>query len=100
MADYKIQMRDGAGNKQYPVTLVDAVVDGNGRPLTQILSTYTHTQGSASSEWVINHGLGKYPSVTIVDSAGSVVHGDVIYDNDQRLTVRFTSAFSGKAYLN
>jgi hypothetical protein len=62
--------------------------------------TYIYNQMVSSSEWVILHSLGSYPSVTIVDSAGSVVVGDVIYTSSEELRVLFNSAFSGLAYLN
>lgn len=61
---------------------------------------YIHLQSSPSATWVVNHGLGKYPSVTIVDSAEEEVIGEVIYTNSNTLTVKFTAAFSGKAYIN
>lgn len=64
------------------------------------ITTYTHAQNSASSRWDIDHGLGRFPSVSIVDSAGSLIYGDVTYNDENSLTVTFTSAFSGKAYLN
>lgn len=63
-------------------------------------TTYTHTQNSASERWEIDHGLGRFPSVSVVDSAGSLIYGDVTYNDENTLTVTFTSAFSGKAYLN
>ena len=63
-------------------------------------ATYTHTQSSASATWTINHNLNCFPSVTIVDSAGSVVIGDVSYTNANTLVVTFVAAFGGKAYLN
>lgn len=59
-----------------------------------------HTQGSASSSWTINHNLGFYPNVTVVDSGGSIVEGEISYTNSNSLTVTFSSAFSGKAYLS
>ncbi len=62
--------------------------------------TYTHTQVGASSAWVAVHNLGKYPSVTVVDSGGTTVIGDVVYDSVNQLTINFTTAFSGSAYLN
>lgn len=62
--------------------------------------TYIHIQSSPSSEWTINHNLQKYPSVSIVDSAGSFVVGDVIYTDINSLRIIFSSGFSGKAYLN
>jgi hypothetical protein len=61
---------------------------------------YTHHQTSASREWLVCHNLGKYPSVTVVDSAGSVVVGDIAYLNTEELIIRFTSEFSGRAFLN
>lgn len=64
------------------------------------LATYIHVQSSASQIWNIEHGLGKFPSVSVVDSAGTLVYGDVAYNDDNTLTINFTAAFSGKAYLN
>jgi hypothetical protein len=61
---------------------------------------YTHVQGSASAIWVVAHGLGKRPSVTVVDSAGDPVEGTVAYADANNLTITFSAAFSGEAYLN
>lgn len=61
---------------------------------------YVHSQNVASKEWDIIHNLDKYPSVTVVDSARSIVIGEVIYNDMNSLTIRFNGAFSGKAYLN
>ena len=61
---------------------------------------HMHRQDSASDTWIINHNLDKYPSVSVVDSAGNVVIGEVIYNNANQLTIKFTAAFSGRAYLN
>jgi hypothetical protein len=61
---------------------------------------HIHTQTSASSSWSITHGLGKFPSATVVDSAGSEVIGEVNYTDNNNLTITFTAPFSGKAYLN
>ena len=60
---------------------------------------FIFTQASSSSTWVITHPLGGYPSVTIVDSAGTQVIGEVKYDSETQVTVIFTAAFSGFAYL-
>ena len=62
--------------------------------------TYVHRQDTASSTWVIVHGLGKFPSVTVVDSGNSVVVGTVTYDSPNQVTITFEASFSGKAYLN
>lgn len=60
---------------------------------------HTHTQGTAATIWTINHALGGFPSVTIVDSAKTVVFGEVNYVSTTQVVVNFTSAFSGYAYL-
>lgn len=62
--------------------------------------TFTHTQGAASDVWVITHNLGKRPSVTVQDSANDAVDGDVVYNDSNTLTITFSAAFSGFAYLN
>lgn len=63
-------------------------------------ATYVHKQILASAEWVINHDLGRYPSVTTVDSTGTEYEGAVSYDNNRRLRIAFSAPFSGEAYLN
>lgn len=61
---------------------------------------YFHVQSTASTEWIINHNLGKYPSVTVIDSAGTEVNGEVNYTSLNTVTIKFSAAFSGKATLN
>lgn len=61
---------------------------------------YTHTQAIASSTWNITHNLGKFPSVTIVDSAGDERDAEVKHINNNSLIIIFLSANSGKVYLN
>lgn len=63
-------------------------------------STYIHNQIEPSDTWTISHNLGKYPSVSVVDTSGTIVAGDVNYVDNNRLTISFIGAFSGKAYLN
>ena len=61
---------------------------------------YTHEQRTAAAVWEIVHNLGKYPSVTVVDSGGSVVVGEVQYIDTRSLIITFSAAFAGSAYLN
>lgn len=61
---------------------------------------FTYTQLSAASTWNITHNLGKFPSVSVVDSGNNVVIGDIQYTNTNELTITFNASFSGKAYLN
>jgi hypothetical protein len=60
---------------------------------------HIHTQSVASATWVITHELGGHPSVTVVDSAGTAVFGEVQYDSTTQVTILFTVPFSGLAYL-
>ena len=67
--------------------------------------TYTHNQSSTSDTWVITHNLHRFPSVTVVDSADTIVQGTVVYNSNKQLTITFFEggsalAFQGKAYLN
>jgi hypothetical protein len=66
---------------------------------TQIIA-YTHSQTAVSSTWVIEHNLSFQPSVQVVDSAGSTVEGVVNYNSSSQLTVQFSVALSGTAYLS
>jgi hypothetical protein len=64
------------------------------------VTTYLHNQSTPSNIWNIEHNLDKYPSVTVVDSGGSVVEGEVDYIDRNNITLTFSGAFSGRAYLN
>lgn len=77
----------------------DVWLDGSAGFLRR-LQGYVHEQLVAATTWTINHTLNKYPSVTVVDSGGTMVYGEVNYVSDSQLTVSFSAAFSGKAYLN
>jgi len=61
---------------------------------------YTHEQNAASSTWTVSHGLQKKPSVMIVDSADTVLHGAIDYTDNNNLTINLSAPTSGKAYLN
>lgn len=63
-------------------------------------NTFTFKQSVASDTWNVTHNLGKYPSVSVVDSGGNLVDGEVKYVTNNRISITFTSPFSGKAYLN
>tara|TARA_R100000231_G_scaffold15621_1_gene16665 strand:- start:626 stop:880 length:255 start_codon:yes stop_codon:yes gene_type:complete len=67
--------------------------------------TFTHNQTSTSNTWVVTHNLNRFPSVTVVDSADTIVQGTVVYNSNKQLTITFFAqgnplAFQGKAYLN
>lgn len=62
--------------------------------------TYIHTQFVASASWTVQHNLNKFPSVTVVDSAGTYVIGEITYNDMNTLTITFSGAFSGKVFCN
>nr|DAO19807.1 MAG TPA: hypothetical protein [Caudoviricetes sp.] len=61
---------------------------------------FVFTQSVASATWEIQHDMDKYPAVTVVDTGGNVVVGEVVYNDQNKITITFSAAFSGKAYLN
>ena len=68
-------------------------------PATPTTGRYIHTQASPSSTWNVTHTLGGRPSVMVVDSAGTVVIGEISYNSNTSITISFTAPFSGYAYL-
>lgn len=63
-------------------------------------TTYIHHQQVAAKTWRVEHDLGGYPSVTVVDSSGRYVIGDVQYIDKNTILISFSASFAGKAYLN
>ena len=61
---------------------------------------YVFEQAMASDTWEVTHGLNKKPSITVVDSAENVVIGAYEYIDNNRVVLRFNSAFVGRAYFN
>lgn len=74
----------------------------NGKEHADLLrqANYTHEQTASSATWTITHNLGKYPSVTLVESTGVVVLGRITYTSVNQITVEFVTAITGKAFLN
>jgi hypothetical protein len=64
------------------------------------LRSYVHDQGVPSLVWSINHNLNKYPSAAAIDTASTVVVGQVEYVDLNNLKITFNSSFSGEAYIN
>ncbi len=63
------------------------------------MGQYVHNQRSPQTVWVINHGRGDFPPVTVVTSGGDEIVGSVKYFDSGTLTVTFSAALSGTAYL-
>jgi hypothetical protein len=63
-------------------------------------STYTHTQAIPLAVWTAAHNLGRYPSVSVVDTLGRQVFGDVTWVDENIVQITHGSAIAGKAYFN
>lgn len=61
---------------------------------------YTHDQSVAARTWEIQHDLNDFPSVTVVDSAGTVFDCRVTYVDSNHCRVEMNLPIKGKAYLN
>ena len=62
--------------------------------------TEVFIQSTPANPWLINHSLNKFPSVTMVLSTGQVGVADIVYIDENNLTITFSGDESGKAYLN
>jgi hypothetical protein len=60
---------------------------------------YTHTQGTPSAVWTIDHNLGGNPTAVVIDSAGTQCEGTFSYPTLNQMVITFTAAFSGVAYV-
>ena len=68
--------------------------------INQTTVSFLFNQTVASATWSVAHNLGYFPNVTVVDSTGTVCEGDLAYTNNNSLTLTFSQAISGKAYLS
>ena len=101
-----------AGNISITGTLADsnASVGTNGQVLTStvtgiawadnVQATFEFTQGVPATTWNITHNLNKFPSITVIDTGNTVVTGEYNYTSNNTVTLTFSAAFAGKAYLN
>ena len=62
--------------------------------------TFIFDQGVPAATWDITHNLGKFPSITVVDTGNTVIFSEYNYVSNNRVILTFSAAFAGKAYLN
>lgn len=60
-------------------------------------SAYQHTQGVADTTWTVNHNLGRYPAVTVLDSANTEIECDVEHTSTNQVVLTLAYATSGIA---
>jgi hypothetical protein len=59
--------------------------------------SYVHAQTTPQAEWIVNHGLGYKPSVSVYTLGGVEVEAEVVHISDFQLRVRFGSPQTGYA---
>ena len=66
--------------------------------ITSKATNYKHDQTTASTSWVINHNLNKYPTIVSILPDGTEVQGRVIYNSYNVCSIVFAVAIYGTAY--
>lgn len=62
--------------------------------------TFVFHQNTPATVWIITHNLGVFPSITVADSAGTYIEGDIFFNSLNQCTLTFAAPFSGVAYLS
>lgn len=96
-----IAIVDASGNETKKI-VVDELLASN-TSLTD--KNFVHNQIGLSATWTVTHNLNKYPSVTIVDTGGTVITGEITYTSLNEATISFVSngvasPQAGKAFFN
>lgn len=61
---------------------------------------YVHEQNIAEKTWRVTHSLNKYPTVTVIDSAGNEVICNIEYIDTNNCIISMNAPFKGKAIFN
>ena len=67
---------------------------------SQGVPTFVFTQGIPATTWNIQHNLGKFPSVSVINNNNVIINGEVTYIDNNNVQLNFSAGFFGKAYLN
>lgn len=87
-------------NKTVPsVYTAGAGVTVNNNVITST-AKYIHDQGVAATTWEIQHDLNDFPSVTVVDTAGTIFDCKITYIDSNNCRLEMNLPIKGKAYLN
>lgn len=79
-----------------PVMNVEVAIPGIQGPAGTPIS-YTHTQGSASDTWVVNHNLGFRPHCVVFSVGGAEVEAGVTHTSVNQTVISFVTPASGTA---
>jgi hypothetical protein len=59
--------------------------------------SYVHNQTTPQSEWIVNHGLGYKPTVSVYTVGGVEMEAEIVHISDYQLRVRFGVPQTGYA---
>lgn len=80
---------------------LQSAVDGLQTQINGISSSeYEFVQTEPSALWTIRHGLGRFPAVTTVDTAGDIFQAAVRYEDKDTITVSIGFPQAGRAFLS
>ncbi|MET3658390.1 siphovirus ReqiPepy6 Gp37-like family protein [Sporosarcina psychrophila] len=91
-----VSVGSSGGGGGTDVTSVSQLNNDLGFITEEQIKQHVHTQISPSSTWVVSHGLNKYPTVTITDSADNEILGDMRYQGPNSIVVTFGFPITGK----
>jgi len=92
LADTAVQTIASSG------TTIEVSREGNAVVITD--KTFIFEMSEAAQVWEVEHNLDRFPTVVVVDSAGTTVDFSCTYVDSNNCELRFNAAFKGKAYLN
>ena len=87
---------EGKGTTANPLKLSDELL----AEIHRGGNTFVFEFDASQSEWIINHNLNKKPTVTVVDSADTVMTCAKEYIDMNNVKIIFNAPFKGTAYLN
>lgn len=79
---------------------VDGSPGQQGPPGSLDNASYIWQQNEPDTLWVVPHNLGFHPAVSVVDSGGTTVEGNVQYLDISTVVITFDAPFGGVAYLS
>jgi hypothetical protein len=74
-------------------------VGSNQNTVGPVSDSFVFTQTVPSVQWLIPHTPG-FPSVTLVNTSGQEILGEVLYVNNVLIFVNFNQPVAGSAFIN
>lgn len=93
---------DGTGTKYPTVDAVNTKIQELEESINNVSGdkNFIYHQNFPSATWEIIHNLNKKPSVTVTDSADTVVEGNIVINDGIKVVITFNAPFTGIAILN